>query len=105
HQHGKKAFWNAGSLCHGFGASPIHYFQTSVLGVRPLLPGFKEFSLAPEPHDLEFAEGRIPTPSGVIIIEWRKDGKEIIIDVDIPHGCTAVTAAGKLSSGHHRFNI
>ncbi len=43
HAEGKKAFREAGSLCHGFARVPIDFLQTTILGIYPLKAGFKEF--------------------------------------------------------------
>ena len=63
---------SAHSLCHGFCTTPVNYFQTAILGVRPISPGFGTFEAIPETHDLEFAEGSIPTPKGNIRISVNK---------------------------------
>jgi len=66
---GKKACWGAGSLCHGFTTAPVDFLQTTVLGIKPLQPGFAEFRVDIHCFDLEFARGRVPTP--IIIQEKR----------------------------------
>jgi hypothetical protein len=91
------------SLCHGFNTTPVNYFQTAILGVRPLKPGFQTFAVNPVPHDLEFASGSIPAPSGNIRIKWIRKGNGINIRLFIPNGLSAQTSAGVLSSGHHEF--
>ncbi len=105
HQFGKSAFANAGSLCHGFSASPVNYFQTVILGVIPLEPGFFRFKVEPIPYDLEFAAGRIPTPAGAIRINWHKSGAGIRVALTVPFGLTAVTASGELKHGRHEFEL
>ena len=105
HHHGKAAFNNAGSLCHGFGSTPINYFQTAILGVMPLEPGFKRFSVNPAPHDLAFAEGRVPTPVGAINVRWRRDGEKISVELTVPCGLTARTPVGEFAAGQHKFEL
>ena len=63
---------SAHSLCHGFCTTPVNYFQTAILGVRPISPGFGTFEAILEAHDLEFAEGSIPTPKGNFKISVNK---------------------------------
>ena len=105
HQQGKAAFGNIGSLCHGFGSTPINYFQTAILGVVPLEPGFGKFAVNPVPHDLDFAEGRIPTPAGSIHVRWRRNGTELNIELTVPCGLTAQTPAGEFSAGKYNFEL
>jgi hypothetical protein len=102
---GLKTRTKAASNCHGFGATPVAFFHASILGVRPLTPGFTEFTFDPEPHDLAFAEGRIPTPQGPIQVSWKRQGDVLHAEIQIPQACTAVTAAGRFSTGHHHFEL
>ena len=47
-------------------------FQTSILGVEPLEPGFRVFRIAPQmPEGIEWARGKVPTPHGMIEVEWH----------------------------------
>ncbi len=105
HSLGKIAFGNIGSLCHGFGTTPVNYFQTVILGITPLTPGFKRFTFNPVVHSLDFAEGRIPTPSGAINVKWSKNGKKISVELTVPYGLTAQTPAGEFPAGQHKFEL
>lgn len=44
-----------------------------VLGVRPTAPGFGNWRVAPQPADLEWAQGRTPTPGGGLTVRWSRD--------------------------------
>ncbi len=54
------------SLCHAWGASPIYLLGKYYLGVKPLKPGYQEFSITPELGGLKWMEGTVPTPNGEI---------------------------------------
>ena len=54
------------SLCHAWGASPVYLTGKYFLGVRPTKPGYEEFEVRPALGDLEWMEGDVPTPHGVI---------------------------------------
>ncbi|MBD5313652.1 MAG: alpha-rhamnosidase [Bacteroides sp.] len=54
------------SLCHAWGASPIYLIGKYYLGVKPLSPGYKEFSITPHLGGLKWMEGTVPTPNGEI---------------------------------------
>ena len=74
----------AGSLCHGWSALPVYYYQAWVLGVRPLRPGFRQFLVQPYPDRFSQAEGVIPTPSGRIRVRWERRGKGLAVEVSGP---------------------
>ena len=63
------------SLCHGWAAGPAAWCSQRILGVEPLKPGFKEIRFQPDLCDLEFAEGTVPTPYGLINVSLKK-GRE-----------------------------
>jgi hypothetical protein len=64
------------SLCHGWASGPTAWLSQTVLGVKPLEPGFKRVSIAPQLGKLDWAEGTYPTPRGLIKVrhERRPDG-------------------------------
>lgn len=106
HKPGKVAFDNAGSLCHGFGCTPINYFQTAILGVRPLTPGFKTFTVDPVALDLDFASGQVPTPFGNIEIKWeRNDQDKLALSLKVPHGTGAECGGKTYAPGKHQIII
>lgn len=106
HQHGKSAFWGAGSLCHGFGCTPIDALQTIVLGVRPLAPGFAAFSIEPKPHHLQHAEGCVPSPRGLIALSWTREANDgLSVEFTVPDGTHAVCRGKRYGPGRHRVAI
>jgi len=103
-QEGRKAMWNVGSLCHGFGCTPIDYFQTAVLGVIPLEPGFSTFAVNPIHHYLNFAVGRIATPHGSISIRWEKQHDGCLnIQFTVPGKTKAVCMGNSYGQGEHNL--
>ena len=97
-----ESFAPTASLCHGFSATPVYQLSAEVLGVTPLAPGFRRFRLAPQPVDLAWARGIVPTIHGDIAVEWEREREQIRIDVTVPEGTEAVTADGVvLGSGRH----
>lgn len=63
------------SLCHGWASGPVSWCMQKILGITPLKPGFAEISFTPDLCGMEFAEGAVPTPYGVIKVKLQK-GKE-----------------------------
>lgn len=80
-------FEAAGSLCHGWSALPVYYYQAWVLGVRPVCPGFEEFVIQPYPGRLTRAEGVVPTPRGHIRVSWERQGKGLVVQASGPAAC------------------
>lgn len=71
------------SLCHGWASGPTAWLSKHVLGVQVLEPGSRKVKIDPHLGDLEWVEGRFPTPYGVIRMKHVKmsDGSvESIID-------------------------
>ena len=66
------------SLCHAWGASPIYLLGKYYLGVRPTMPGYKEFEIRPSLGDLEWMEGDVPTPHGVIHVEMNRHQVKVL---------------------------
>ena len=54
------------SLCHAWGASPIYLIGKYFLGVKPTKPGYAEYEIRPSLGDLEWMQGTVPTPHGLI---------------------------------------
>lgn len=104
---GRRSFGRCGSLCHGFACAPLYFMQSVLLGVRPLNPGFRQFTLRPQACDVETAEGSVPTPHGPIHVKWeRKPGEVMVLDVVVPEGTRAVLYDGRtLPPGAHRVTL
>ncbi|WP_350001528.1 alpha-L-rhamnosidase C-terminal domain-containing protein [Pseudarthrobacter sp. WHRI 8279] len=60
------------SDCHAWGSVPLQHFPRYILGVRPASPGFTSATIDPAPSDLDWAEGTVPTPYGLISVHWKR---------------------------------
>ena len=78
------------SLCHGWSAAPTWALPAHVLGVRPTAPGFREVLIQPQPCDLSWADGTVPTPQGSIRVSWRRSADEFMLTIELPADTTAV---------------
>jgi hypothetical protein len=76
------------SLCHGWSAAPAYFLSTKVLGVTPAEPGYRRIRIAPQPWNLRWARGAVPTPHGPVSVAWQvgDDGK-LQIEYHAPVGC------------------
>jgi hypothetical protein len=75
-----------GSLAHPWSAGATALLTNQVLGVRPTAPGYRRFVVEPHPGDLEWAEGRVPTPHGPIDVRWRQRHGRLKVHVKAPRG-------------------
>lgn len=75
--------WN-----HAWGAAPANLLPRFVLGAEPLVPGWKQVRIRPNPGNLKFANGKIPTPLGPVMVDW-KNGLSFRMNLNLPDGMTA----------------
>jgi hypothetical protein len=75
--------WN-----HAWGAAPANLLPRFVLGAQPLEAGWKRAKICPYPGDLTSARGKIPTPRGPILVDWKKDDT-FKISITLPDGVFA----------------
>ena len=85
------------SFCHGWASGPTAWLSEHVLGIVPVEPGFRKVMIDPNLGDLEWAEGTLPTPYGVIEVKHRKnpDGS-VSSEVKLPKGVRRVKDTGPL---------
>jgi hypothetical protein len=75
------------SLCHGWASGPTAWLTEHVLGIKILAPGCKEIAIEPNLGNLEWAEGKYPTPYGIISVKHskQKDGS-VKSEIKAPKG-------------------
>jgi hypothetical protein len=78
--------WYGGTVSHGWSATPTRDLIQRVLGVEPAEPGFGVARVEPVLGDLEWAEGSVPTPAGLLHVTARAGS--LVVDSPIPfdHG-------------------
>ena len=86
----------------------IAWFYHTISGIRPLLPGFKHFQVAPHPGGtLRSARAVFHSPYGEIESNWWYEGEFLRLEVVVPPNTTAeIVWSGKcvtVGSGRHRF--
>jgi hypothetical protein len=82
------------SLCHGWSAAPAYFLSTKVLGVTPAAPGYSRIRIAPQPWNLQWARGVVPTPHGPVSVAWHIDGDgKFQIEYHAPAGCEVEVVA------------
>jgi hypothetical protein len=76
------------SLAHAWSTGPVTALSEWVLGVRPLQPGYKRWLVDPQPGNLRWAQGQVPTPRGPIVARWQRGDGWFRLTVAAP-GATA----------------
>ncbi|CAI6083622.1 family 78 glycoside hydrolase catalytic domain [Cohnella sp. JJ-181] len=60
------------SHCHAWSAAPAYFLGSSILGVKKGADGWRKVEVAPQPCDLDWAEGVVPLPQGGhIAVSWE----------------------------------
>ncbi len=67
-----------------------YWLYAYICGVKPLSPGWKEFSVKPYfPTKLLSAKCNVETPMGNIAVRWVKQYGKTELHIDVPFGCIA----------------
>jgi len=86
-----ESFGESRSAAHAWSASPAIYLPTQVLGIHPLEPGYRKFTVDPVPGDLDWAQGSVATPHGPIHVSWKRTGEnKLEISCSAPPECQRV---------------
>lgn len=78
------------SAVHAWSAAPAVFLKTEVLGIKPLSPGYKTFTVCPKPCGLTSAEGSVPTPYGEIHVKWELNDGKMTINCVAPEECERI---------------
>ena len=94
-----------GSTSHAWCSGPTALLPRQILGIAPLLPGWKQFTVAPNLLSLDWAQAVVPTIAGDIRVKAAKtplpDGPTALsLDLTVPQNTVAqvhipLTPAGR----------
>ncbi len=77
--------WNpTRSWCHAWSAAPTHFLSANQLGVQGTSPGWHTLRIAPQPAGLTWAKGRVPTPHGVVSVDWSVEDGVFSLNAVVP---------------------
>ena len=94
------------SLCHAWGASPVYLLGKYYLGVQPTKPGYEEFEVRPVLGDLEWMEGDVPTPQGMIHVYMDRQQVKVSSTANAtPHSDHRSENQGWLIVGNQKVKI
>lgn len=112
---GATTFWEVfepehHSRCHAWSASPLYHLTQVILGVTPAAPGWTQVRIAPIPLKLEYARGAIPTPLGLLRVDWEQVSEDqLAMRIELPEGMKGefISPGGvrrALGPGIHQFH-
>jgi hypothetical protein len=94
--------WDWGTHVHGWSCTPTKDMVFYTLGVTPAEPGYRVARVAPRLGNLAWAEGKVPTPHGLISVRATKE--QVTVDTPVPFTLDPVGLAPRtLPSGHHEI--
>ncbi|MEN8229299.1 MAG: alpha-L-rhamnosidase C-terminal domain-containing protein [Bacteroidota bacterium] len=98
------------SDCHAWSASPNYHFLSVVSGIEPSSPGFKTVKIEPHMGPLKHLECKMMHPSGEILVELKRRGKEgitgeIILPERLPGNFVWKDQEIILSSGSNTIDL
>lgn len=74
------------SDCHAWGAHPIYHMVTGLFGLQPTAPGMSEVMIRPEPADLSYMKGTVPSPLGDVTFDLTFDSGACHGAIELPSG-------------------
>ncbi len=74
--------WGWGTHVHGWSCTPTKDLIFYTLGVTPAAPGYAVARIAPRLGTLAWAEGKVPTPHGLIHVRAERD--RVTVDSPVP---------------------
>jgi hypothetical protein len=76
------------SLAHAWGAGPTQVLTEAVIGATAVDPGYEMFQVKPQPVDIGWAQGQVPTAFGPMTVKWAQDTENSMfhLEVTAPEG-------------------
>lgn len=74
------------SHAHAWSSSPIHFLNRLVLGVRPVEPACRRYTISPRVNRHAWAEGATATLHGPVAVSWKKTANGLVITAEAPPG-------------------
>ena len=81
------------SDCHAWGAHPMFHYYATILGIRPTSPGFATVSVRPQLGPLQWVEGTMVHPKGLIVVDMKQTNGIVSGSVRLPTGVTGTVFA------------
>lgn len=86
------------SLSHPWSTMPTPALSKYVLGIRPVEPGYRKWLVEPQLANLDWAEGKVPTPSGPLHVRWQKKNGHLSIRIEAPQNTKGIVGFPRSTS-------
>ncbi len=97
---------NAGSLCTGYGVSPIKFITNEIAGISPATPGYHTIYFKPRFDLVKDLKIKIPTPSGSISVEWKSQGDfKALVLIEANHPVSLIPIFSMTDEWEVEFNV
>ena len=83
------------SDCHAWGAHPLYHYFASVLGIRPIAPGFEVVEIEPQLGPLKHAAGQMVHPCGRVDVAAEATSEGLRVRISLPKGVKGVLRRGE----------
>jgi hypothetical protein len=71
-------------MAHGWSTGVLPALTHDLLGAGPTSPGYATWEVRPQPGDVAWAQGQLPTPHGALRVAWQNSGRTFHIVLDVP---------------------
>jgi hypothetical protein len=90
---------NGTDLAHAW-STAIPALTENVIGAKPTAAGYREWTVAPDPVDLRWAQADVPTPAGTLSVRWRRGAGDtsLTLTVEAPEPTRGSVAVPLLSA-------
>ena len=85
--------------------APVYLVAREILGVKEKTPGGSELTITPQPGNLRWMKGAVPTLKGPVKIDLRFDGRNLAgtIETPVPAAFTWDGKTENLPAGEHKL--
>ncbi len=71
------------SLAHAWGAGPTQVLTEAVIGATSVDPGYATFQVKPQPVDIGWAQGQVPTAFGPMTVKWAQNTDTAMFHLEV----------------------
>jgi len=97
------------SDCHAWSASPNYDFLATICGIVPSSSGFRKVLIKPCLGELTEVKAKMPHPSGIISVHYKRHDGRITVKVTLPEKLTGTfiwnSKKSKLTGGINKFQL
>jgi hypothetical protein len=86
---GAKGF-GGGTYNHAWSGGALTVLSQYAAGIAPEQPAYAAFHVLPQPGALKFIHAVVPTPKGLVKLDFKQNARRVEMTVEVPAGTAAV---------------